>query len=165
MIIKSILDYSNKNSIENFNCGNAALDTYLKQYASQNDKNNISKTYLYVNDNDDVVGFVTLCAASIDSKTLPKDLQKLPNYPIPAIRIARLAVDLNNQGNHVGKELLRFALRRIAVVSTSIGVKFAIVDAKEESKSFYEKYGFVSLLDRQLTYILPVETIIKAIIN
>ena len=164
MIISLISDYQNDNSIEEFDCGNEELNTYFKKYALQNHNNNISKTYLCIDiDNDIVAGYVTLCAASLEAISLPKDYKNLPRYPIPAIRIARLAIDKKYQRQHIGKSLLSFALKKIVVASLNIGIKFALVDAKEESKSFYEKYGFIPLADKPLSYIMPIEQIAKAI--
>ena len=82
---------------------------------------------------------------------------------IPCIRIARLAVDLKYQRNGNGTFLLRDALLRIVNLSYQTGVYFLIFDAKETSKDFYEHYGFIKLNNVELTYLLPIETIKKAI--
>ncbi len=149
-----------RNQLKDFDCGNEDLNIYLKCFAYQNDKSGIGKTFVLF-DNNKLVGFVTLCSASIAFKELPKNI-KLPRYPIPAIKIARLAVDKRFQGKGYGKELLRHSLDKIATLSEFIGVKFVTVDAKEESKPFYEKYGFVALPNKKETYILPIELVIKA---
>ena len=105
---------------------------------------------------------MTLCSASINFEEAPKGLN-LPKYPIPAIKIARLAVDKRFQGKGYGKELLRHSLDKIATLSTFIGVRFVAVDAKEESKAFYERYGFTPLPNKKRTYILPIELVNKLI--
>ena len=51
----------------------------------------------------------------------------------------------------------------IVNLSYQTGVYFVIVDTKETSKDFYEHYGFIKLNNVELTYLLPVETIKKAI--
>ena len=89
--------------------------------------------------------------------------EALPKYPIPCIRIARLAVAKKHQNKGYGKELLRQAFLKIVAVSFTVGVKLVLVDAKETSKTFYEKYGFKPLIGSTLTYYLPVETILEAI--
>lgn len=159
MIIKLIKDV-NSNEISCFDCGSEELNIFLKHYAKQNDNNRLGRTFVFFDDNGPI-GFVTLCSASIAFSELPKNY-KLPRYPIPAIRIARLAVDKHYQGQGYGKELLSFSLEKMVILAEYIGVKFVIVEAKEESKTFYEYFGFVSLPNNKNTYILPIDTLAKA---
>ena len=150
-----------RDQLKDFDCGNDDLNVYLKCFAYQNDKNGIGKTFVLF-DNNQLVGFMTLCSASINFEEAPKGLN-LPKYPIPAIKIARLAVDKRFQGKGYGKELLRHSLDKIATLSTFIGVRFVVVDAKEESKAFYERYGFTPLPNKKRTYILPIDLVKKVI--
>ena len=117
MIFKPIKEVRNR--LKDFNCGNADLNTYLKCYAYQNDKSGMGRTFVLF-DNDVLIGFVTLCSASLLFDELPKAM-KLPRYPIPAIKIARLAVDERFQGKGYGKELLAFSLEKIALLADYIG--------------------------------------------
>ena len=137
-----------RDQLKDFDCGNDDLNVYLKCFAYQNDKNGIGKTFVLF-DNNQLVGFMTLCSASINFEEAPKG--------------ARLAVDKRFQGKGYGKELLRHSLDKIATLSTFIGVRFVVVDAKEESKAFYERYGFTPLPNKKRTYILPIELVNKLI--
>lgn len=157
MIYKPIREV--RKELGDFDCGNDDLNLYLKQYAYQNDKSGIGKTFVLY-DKNNLIGFVTLCTASIHFCDLPKNI-KLPRYPIPAIKIARLAVDKKYQGKGYGKELLGFSLEKIAALAEFIGVKFVMVDAKEESRSFYERFGFLPLPVKQETYVLPIDLVKK----
>ena len=162
MILKTIHDVS-ENDLQSFSCGNQELDRYLHKFALDNDRNGYGKTYLLV-DGDKVVGFFTLCSASIKFEEYPEHLSKcLPRYPIPCIKIARLGVDEKEQRKGYGKELLKQAFLRILSVASQIGIKLIIVDAKETSASFYEKYGFQRLESDKLSYYLSLETLAKAI--
>ena len=59
-------------------------------------------------DDDEITGFATVAAAQIEIDDLPKTRKKkLPRYPLPVLRLARLAVDVSAQGRGVGKLLLR----------------------------------------------------------
>ena len=146
-----------------FNSNEPKLDEYLVKYALKNSLNNISKTYL-LEERKVLIGYVTLAAAAINLVDLPKGYEGVPRYPIPAIRIARLAIDYRFQKKGYGKELLKFALKQSLIASTRIGIKFVIVDAKENAKGFYEKYGFIALPEKENTYILPIETVLKIFI-
>lgn len=161
-MIKPLFENKKILKLSTFDCGNELLNAYLLKYAVQDDKRNVSRTYVYVEDKI-IVGFVTLCAAQIELEEMPNDFSKLPKYPIPAIKIARLAIDKNYQKSGYGKELLRFALIRVASISKEIGIKVIVVDAKEEAKTFYEHYGFVPLKTRKNTYVLPIEQILSAL--
>ena len=162
MNFKSIQSFLTSYEFRHFDCGNENLNRYIRTHARENDINNLSKTYI-CEDNGIIVGFVTLCNAQIEFEMMPTQYKALnPKYPIPAIKIARLGVDVNQQTKGYGKALLWFALRKIMQVASIVGTKFVVVDAKDEAKGFYEKYGFELLADS--TYILPIETLIKSIV-
>lgn len=159
-----LIDDLNKINLSEFDCGDSLLNEYLSNYAKKNSLTNVSKTYI-LEENNCIIGYVTLAAASLLFSELPVGYQNLPKYPIPAIRIARLAVDTNYQGKHYGEELLSYALKQSLIISIRIGVKFVIVDSKENAKSFYQKYGFIPLPDSNNTLVMPIELITKAIVN
>ena len=159
MELISIKDFNAKESLEHFDCGIHVLNIFLSEYALKNDINNIGKTFLLV-EGEKVLGFFTLAAASISLESLPDNYKKLPKYPLPVIRIARLAVDSKYQHNHLGKLLLQHALSIIINISKKVGTYGIVVDAKETSKGFYENYGFIKIKS-DLTYFLPLKTIVK----
>lgn len=96
--------------------------------------------------------------------SLPADLaRRVPRYPVPAVRIARLAVDRSMHGKGLGAALLADALRRILTASSEVGVKVVLVDAKNErAADFYRHYGFRELNDTPMVLFLPIETVIDA---
>ena len=147
--------------LQTFASGCKALDIFLTNYARQNDKKDIAKTFIGL-EGGKVIGFFSLYNASLEFSDVPDGLKKhLPRYPIPCIRIARLAVAYDEQGHGYGTKLLSDALYKILVVSELTGTYFAIVDAKESSKTFYEQFGFEKIEDHKLTYMLSVATIRK----
>ena len=162
MILKTIYDVD-QNELKSFSCGNKDLDRFLTRHAFVNDQNGYGKTFILV-DNEKILGFFTLCSSSIQCEEYPAFNSHLfPRYPIPCIRIARLAVKKEFQGKGIGKELLKQAFIRIVNVASTVGVRLVVVDAKESSKSFYEKYGFMRLKEDKLTYYLLIDTLIEAI--
>ena len=42
-------------------------------------------------------------------------------------------------------------------------MSFRVVDAKENSKEFYEHYGFIKFNQKDLCYFIPIETIRMAL--
>jgi len=145
-----------------FDCGNLELNKYFKEYAFNNDKNNIGKTFI-MKERHKIIGFYTLSSAQLEYRNLSHKLRKsLPRYPIPCIRIARLAIDKNYQRKGYGKILIKDALIRILSISRETGVYFVLVDAKKEAKGFYERLSFEAMPNQQSTYIISIQTIIKA---
>ena len=162
MNLKTIYEVE-ENKIKSFSCGNSDLDKFLSKYALINDRNGYGKTFL-LEDNGNIVGFFTLCSSSINFDEFPtENSHLLPRYPIPCIRIARLAVQKNEQGKGYGRELLKQAFVRILSVAATVGVRLVVVDAKESSKSFYEKYGFARLKNDKLSYYLLLDTVVEAL--
>ncbi len=151
---------------KNFDCSVHSLNEYLKKYAWQNFKKNVGVTILAFEEGsrDKILGYYTVSMAQIDFEHLPLELSKgLPRYPVPAMRIGRIAVDRSAQAKGVGSALLKDALRRAVALSTEVGTSAVLVDAiNEQAKGFYEHYGFVALNDLPSALVLPVATIVRA---
>lgn len=160
----SIQQIKSKSSLKKFDCGIKELNLYLHGYAQKNDVLGLGKTFIALDEDNNILGYFTLSTAQINYEELPTGYKtNLPKYPIPSLRIARLAVQKDLQGNGIGKKLLTLAFLKIIQVSDITGLYLIIVDAKESSESFYKHYGFIKLNDKELTYFLPVETVRKAI--
>ena len=151
---------------DDFDCGIESLNDFLKRYALQNLKKNISVTMVAASEENrkKILGYYSVSMAQVDFENLPAELAKgIPRYPVPAMRIGRLAVDRAAQGVGLGGRLLRHALSRALELSQEVGTCIVLVDAIDENaKRFYEKYGFVSLIDLPLSLVLPMETIAEA---
>ena len=147
---------------EGFDCGEPSLNEFLQRFARQNDKKDISRTYVLIaEDGETIVGYYTLCSGSVSFATLPDDLQrKLPRYPIPTAHIGRLAVDRTRQGEGLGGILLVDALKRTAAISEKLGIHAVTVHAlHERAAAFYRAFGFIPLVDDPLHLLLPMKTI------
>lgn len=160
----SIKEIQGKSLLKKFDCGIEKLNEFLLRYAIRNDELGIGRTFVALNSNNHILGYFTLATAQVAYQEVPDEYKgKLPKYPIPALRIARLAVNKELQGNGIGKWLLSQVFIKAVQVSDITGLYLIIVDAKETSKSFYEYYGFQRLVDENLSYFVMVDTIRKAI--
>ena len=84
---------------------------------------------------------------------------RLPHYPVPAVVIGRLAVDLRGQGTGLGEILLLDTIRRVVRAGDTIGVHAVVVDAlHDRAGAFYERYGFVPFPSRPLQLHLSIRT-------
>ena len=128
-----------------FDCGVAELTTYLRQFARQNQEENIGRTWVALGEaGRAVVGFYTLTVASVSrDRFSAEEIRRLPRYPIPVAHIGRLAVDLSERGQGLGEHLLMHALEQIHRVSNIVPIFAVEVRAKDErAAAFYERYGF-----------------------
>jgi GNAT superfamily N-acetyltransferase len=130
-----------------FRSGNSDLDRFFVRYAGQNQfRHHIGTTYVAVDESGRIVGFATVAASELAPATLPATSRKtLPRYPVPVLRLARLAVDQRARGLGVGATLLRSMLVLAQQLAESVGCLGVVVDAKPEAVGFYEKLGFVAL--------------------
>jgi GNAT superfamily N-acetyltransferase len=129
-----------------FRSGNLDLDRFFVRYAGQNQfKHHIGTTYVAVLE-ERILGFATVSASHIETASLPRALRRrLPQYPLPVLRLARLAVDASAQGRGIGEELLRAVFLLSRDLSERVGCIGVVVDAKPEAAGFYERYGFRAL--------------------
>lgn len=147
-----------KHQIKLFDCEKQELNDYLTKYAHQNQSKNISNTFVVTND-DLVVGYYTLTFGAVLQESLPKK-NNLPNYPIPVVVLARLAVDKSEQGKGLGKALLKNVILKTIQASEIAGIKAIMVKAKdEEAKAFYQKYDFIESPTDKMILFLPIEAI------
>ncbi len=84
--------------------------------------------------------------ADVEIDGLPAAARRgLRRYPLPVLRLARLAVDRAAQGQKLGLELLRFVLRLAVKMADDYGCVGVVVDAKTDARGFYAKYGFIPI--------------------
>lgn len=143
-----------------FDCGVAPLNDYLRTLASQHHRDGIATTHVLYEDDapSRILGYYTLAAAHLELVDLPAaEQRRLPRHPVPAARLARLAVALHEQGNGLGEALLQDAIKRCLDLRGQLGVRLLVVDAKDaRAAAFYRLHGFRDTTDRALTLYLPL---------
>lgn len=145
---------------EGFACGEPTLDAYLRQQAAQHHRAGISTTHVLVDDGDParILGYYSLAAAQLLLTDLQEAERKhLPTYPVPAIRMGRLAVSASEQGKGHGDYLLAHAVARSLGLRDQLGVRVLLVDAlHEKAARFYRAYGFREATANSHTLYLPL---------
>ena len=143
-----------------FSCGVAALDDYLRQRAGQHQRDGIATTHVLIDAArpERILGYCSLSAAQLCLHDLrEQDRKRLPAYPVPAMRMGRLAIAASEQGKGHGRLLLGHAVNLALSVRQSMGVRVLLVDAKDaQAAAFYEGYGFRKTSDEALTLYLPI---------
>jgi predicted GNAT family N-acyltransferase len=151
---------SSGHNTKQFDCGEAELNSFLRQFALKNDKNDIGRTYVVVRPGEtDVLGYYTISSGTVKFSQLPAEL-KLPRYPIPTAHIGKLATDVTVQGQGLGEALLFDALEKAESASKEIGIKVVeLIALHEKAKAFYLRYGFTELADDPLRVYLHMDTV------
>lgn len=146
-----------------FSCGVAALDDYLRRRAGQHLRDGVATTHVLIDDAQParILGYCALSAAQLHLHELrQEDRKHLPAYPVPAMRMGRLAVAALEQGQAYGPMLLGHAVHLALSVRQTMGVRVLIVDAKDENAAaFYERYGFRLTASGALSLYLPISPV------
>lgn len=146
-----------------FSCGQPSLDDYLHRQVSQDKRRYATAAYVIVADESPkICGYYTLAALSLDPGQLPENIiKKLPRYPaIPVTLLGRLAVDQTYQGQGLGELLLLNALELSLSQADTIGSVGVVVDAIDDNtKRFYEHFGFIPLMDYKERLFILMKTI------
>lgn len=146
-----------KHDRASFNCGEAALDNYLKTISGQHDKKDLSRTFVLNSDSNpsQIKGYYSLAACTVELDELPQNISKKYPSAIHCALVGRLAVHNTHQNQGLGGILLIDAIKKAVESSTSVPTPMIIVDAKSDAvKGWYEKMGFISFpTDKRRLYL------------
>ncbi len=131
-------------AVDDFNCGQEALNRFLTRFALTNQQANASQTYVGLADST-VIGFYTLVVGEVSYDDALERLKKgLARHPVPLMLLARLAVSHAWKGKGVGAGLLKDAIRRTMQAADIAGIRALAAHAKDdEARAFYEHFDFI----------------------
>lgn len=134
---------SEAHRLEEFNCGEPALDDWLKRRARANQESGASRTFVVVDNDRRVFGYYALAAGAVSHQESTGSVRRNMPDPVPVMVLGRLAVDRQAQGINLGAALLRDAVIRVQAVSQNAGVRAMVVHAlHERARAFYVHHGF-----------------------
>lgn len=148
-----------------FDCGKAPLNEWLVRHALQAQAAGLAKTFVSAQATG-VAGYFNLTVGQIDFLEAPDRVrQGMGRYPNPVVVLARLAVDLSDQGKGIGRGLLQDAVRRTLLVAEQAGIRALLthpIDA--EAARFYSAFGFVASPIREGQLILLLKDARKSLV-
>jgi GNAT superfamily N-acetyltransferase len=130
--------------LSGFDCGNDALNVWLKRFALMNVANDTARVYVAHRSDGIVTGYHALVAGSVSREEAPDRISRgLAAHPIGVVVLARLAVTLAAQGHGLGISLLQDALLRTQQAADTVGIRAVLVHAIDaRAREFYLKFGF-----------------------
>jgi GNAT superfamily N-acetyltransferase len=144
-----------------FDCGEPALNDWLRRRALQNEASGSSRTYV-VCAGKKVVGYYTLAVGAVAHAEAAGRIKRNTPDPVPVMVLGRLAVDKDFQGRHIGGGLLRDAVLRTVQAAEIAGIRAILVHAiSAQAKRFYEDRGFVASPVDPLTVMISVAEAVK----
>jgi GNAT superfamily N-acetyltransferase len=153
-----------RHRLTGFDCGKPELDLWLRASATHAESHRTSRTFVWHAGDDAVVAYYSLAAHLLERDVLPRRLAHGAPAQIPAILLARLALDRTLHGQGLGGELLATALRRAVTASLAIGVRFVVVDAMDDAAAdFNTAHGFRAVPDDSYRLVRKVSDILADI--
>jgi GNAT superfamily N-acetyltransferase len=138
----------------NFDCGNPELNQWLELQARHATAQE-TRAYVLIDDaGEQIAGYFALA---------PHLIERHPRH-IPAILLAKLALDRSHHGQGLGAELLVRGLQTTLAAARTAGGKVAVVDAIDDGAAqFYEHHHFVPLPGNPHRLVQKLSTIAKAL--
>ena len=149
-----------------FDCGDQALNHFLQKIARQHMDKGLSKTFVLIDAEQPIViiAYMSLVVCEVLADDIPHQWKnKYPNR-IPAAKLAKLAVSVDQQRKGYGETLLIDAMQKTLNVSQTMGLSGLFVDAKhKQAKAYYQQFGFLSLPEQLDNLFMPLSTIAKSL--
>ncbi len=155
--------------VKSFDCGKAAINTYLRRYAAKNMALNLNRTFILPFTREEsskkfrVATYYTLAYQTLMREELP-DPTRLLRYPVPVILLAQLGIDQRFQRQGLGSKTLVHALRKAYKIACNplgipaTGVVLDVLD--QDALCFYQSFNFfLPLTDNPLKLFVPITSL------
>lgn len=150
--------------LEQFSSGNDALDTWLRNYAHHAQSMRTARTFVWHAGDRVAVAYFSLAAHLVVRADLPPKVGRGSPEAIPAVLLARLALDRELHGRGLGGELLLDALSRAVQASEVAAARLVVVDAIDQAAvAFYEHHGFITVPGNRQRLVQKVSDIAAAL--
>ena len=146
-------------NINDFDCGDAALNEWLRRRATRNQSEGSNRTWVVSDDTRGVAFYASSAAAMARVEATKRAARNQPD-PLPAMLLGRLGVDRHHQRLGLAEALLKHFLLKALEVAELTGLRLVLVHAKnDQAASFYRHYGFEPSPIDELTLMLLIKDI------
>ena len=153
--------------VKAFDCGKPDMNQYLARFAAKNIGLKLSMTWvlpseeMVTDQKAPIAAYYTLASCTVTREEIPTDT-RLPDYPVPVVLLARLAVDHRFQGQRLGEKTLVSALRNsITLTERGLPATGLILDVlNEDALAFYRKFDlFQPLTEDPMRLFVPMNIV------
>lgn len=134
-----------EHNTRDFSCGKPELDDFLINRALANATRGATRTHVVVGAPEQrVIGYYSMAATTVARSDL-RTAKMRKNMPeaVPAVLLARLAVDTKHRDERLGEALLRAAVLTALATAERVGVACMLVHAMDDdARGFYLHYEF-----------------------
>jgi predicted N-acetyltransferase YhbS len=135
---------SEHHDLTSFESGQLALDDWLRRSAAHAQRMRTARTFVWHAGDRRVLAYFSLAAHLVVRADLPRRIGRGSPDTIPAVLLARLALDRTLHRQGLGGELLWEALSRAVAASRLAAARVIVVDAIDATAArFYQHHGFV----------------------
>jgi predicted GNAT family N-acyltransferase len=150
-----------------FSCGDASLDRYIREQASQDVKRGLASVFVITAKDDpkQILAYYTLSSRELKLDQFPEEIaKKAGKYGhVGVTLLGRMAVAEKYKGTGLGALTLMNALHKSLLAATDVASLAVFVEAIDsDAANFYRKYGFIELPEDKLKLLLPMKTIAKS---
>lgn len=145
-------------AVGHFNCSDEiCVEDFLKKDAQRLEDCHSCKTHLFFYEKE-LIGYYTLFADYINIVKSKREhagweniVSTMNKQHFPSVRIHYIGVDQKFRGKGFGELLLLFALVTCVEISNYLGFSFVVLEAVQNSVSFFQKMNFTKIkMDQEL---------------
>jgi GNAT superfamily N-acetyltransferase len=147
-----------------FASGHGDLDAWLRKHAVHSDATGTARTYVWLDEEGDVSAYYSLTPHLVRRAELSVKQGRGSPDAIPAILLARLALDRALQGTGLGSVLVADALGIAVEAIRKAGGRLIVVDAIDErAAGFYAHHGFTPVPENPHRLVLKARTAARSL--
>ena len=163
LVVEPLTD---EHHVASFDCGNSDLTDWLRNHA-QHAVGQGTRSYVLIEQGSrEVLGYFALAPHLIEREELPRRVGRGAPRQVPAILLAKLALDTRLQGRGMGRELLIRALSTVVDAALVAGGKVVVVDAIDDAAAaFYEAHDFSAVPGNPRRLVVKLSTVAKALVR
>jgi GNAT superfamily N-acetyltransferase len=152
-----------------FDCGVEPLNNFLKLSAGKQQKDDMTKVYVAVEEGDGkILGYHTINAGTMNAAELDRTPKGTPGHgEIPVLFLGQVAVDQQAQGLGIGSILMHHVFEKAIIVAEEVGCHAVLLDVlpdddnavSDRRKTWYEEFGFQSYASNPARMFMTMEQI------
>lgn len=126
-----------------FECRNPEFNDYYRVTCYSDMEEGLNRTWQYVDDKGDTLGYITVAAAHLRPGRDPA-LQGMGYGNIPALLVGYLATDKDHERQGVATDLLAWSIKEAIRLSQRIGCRIVMLNPLDDPDTmrFYHNLGF-----------------------